>query len=549
MKAKKIIICFVSITFGIVLSYSVWAENEQEDPSVAQEIVATHDDTDVSIDEIHFPDEQFRSFVKTKYDKDNNGYLSLMEQASNNRMDLYNLGIYSLEGIEYFPDLDTLNCSNNFFKVLDISKNTNLTSLVCTNNLLESLDLSTNIKLSGLSVKNTPLRSITIPKSITTLDLSQTEIAYIDLNSCTELRYFTMNDVPSLKTLKIENTRIENFTCKKTGLLSLDLSNNTYIRWAHIYNNQQLSELKLGNDTTMERLWCDGCALSSLDLSGCPNLNSISINNQTRTVETVANVNLEDFYISLGSGVDSSKVSNVSQGRLDTASGRIYFDGIPRVDTITYQYSVGNNRKMSVTIPISIPYHEVVLHIPGMEDKNIIIDANNPVLPDPPEKEDAVFDGWFYDVEHTLPYVGEGILDNTTLYAKYNTVYLVTFIDGMRHTTSKVVENQLVEKPVDPTKTGYRFVGWYTSDKQVAWNFVEDKVNSHLVLMARFEKIKESNIEKNENSSMNQEIESISKKDEKLPLLQTNDNTAISTYLLSALGSLGMIIILSLRKR
>lgn len=58
--------------------------------------------------------------------------------------------------------------------------------------------------------------------------------------------------------------------------------------------------------------------------------------------------------------------------------------------------------------------------------------------------------------------------------------------DGSAVEAQCVAENGLVVAPEDPTKEGYKFLGWYNGDE--AWNF-ETPVTSDLVLVARWEKL------------------------------------------------------------
>lgn len=56
---------------------------------------------------------------------------------------LQNKNITSLAGIEYFTDLETLDCMDNQLTTLDVTKLTNLTDLECNDNQLVSLNVST----------------------------------------------------------------------------------------------------------------------------------------------------------------------------------------------------------------------------------------------------------------------------------------------------------------------------------------------------------------------------------------------------------------------
>ena len=86
---------------------------------------------DVMIDEDHFPDATFRDHVKTKWDSDHDGTLSVGEIAAVVSADVSNKGIRSLKGIEHFTKLVKLACGSNHLTSLDVSQNENLTRLFC----------------------------------------------------------------------------------------------------------------------------------------------------------------------------------------------------------------------------------------------------------------------------------------------------------------------------------------------------------------------------------------------------------------------------------
>lgn len=112
---------------------------------------------DVAIDEEHFPDSNFRKFVK-KYDRDMDGKLSQIELAkvTDLNCDKSYSGvtddekIKSLKGIEYFTSLKTLSCRRNLLTELDVSNNSELKSLDCGENQLSALDVSSCSALEKL---------------------------------------------------------------------------------------------------------------------------------------------------------------------------------------------------------------------------------------------------------------------------------------------------------------------------------------------------------------------------------------------------------------
>ena len=97
---------------------------------------------DVAINEANFPDDMFRLYVQ--YFIAGGDSILTTEQAEGvlRMYDLAGLGITSLKGIEHFPNLRGLDCSNNDLTELDISGNPNLISLNCSYNKLTELDVS-----------------------------------------------------------------------------------------------------------------------------------------------------------------------------------------------------------------------------------------------------------------------------------------------------------------------------------------------------------------------------------------------------------------------
>lgn len=106
-------------------------------------------------------------------------------------------------------------------------------------------------------------------------------------------------------------------------------------------------------------------------------------------------------------------------------------------------------------------------------------------------KHGYIFDGWYLNnnkYDFSTP-----VTKNITLVAKWTEDpsikrYEVTFDTDGAGTISKqrVIENELATEPKTPTKTGYKFLGWYLDDK--SYDF-KTKVTSNITLKAKWEKI------------------------------------------------------------
>ena len=119
----------------------------------------------VPIDEAHFPDAVFRSWVSEHCDGDGNGTLSYVEDESTRTIDVKDLGISSLEGIENFRALRTLECQGNQLTTLYVSENTALEQLICYSNQLTTLDVSKNTALIWLNCNDNRLTKLDVSKN------------------------------------------------------------------------------------------------------------------------------------------------------------------------------------------------------------------------------------------------------------------------------------------------------------------------------------------------------------------------------------------------
>ena len=127
-------------------TYETGYQGEAELPEVRFLLRAKN----VTIDEINFPDEIFRTYVSEHLDSSANGYLDDKE-ADISVLDISGLGIRDLQGIEYFSELENLDCSDNELTSLDLSKNPALQVLNAEDNQLDiTLDANDGFDLSTL---------------------------------------------------------------------------------------------------------------------------------------------------------------------------------------------------------------------------------------------------------------------------------------------------------------------------------------------------------------------------------------------------------------
>ncbi len=108
-------------------------------------------------DSVHFPDPIFREYIIGIADIFPDGFLSEYERDALTSIDVTEMNIESLRGIEYFTKLHRLDCSGNLLTFLDLKMNSELVSLDCSGNQLSSLDLSNNLVLRSLETSDNRL--------------------------------------------------------------------------------------------------------------------------------------------------------------------------------------------------------------------------------------------------------------------------------------------------------------------------------------------------------------------------------------------------------
>ena len=202
MKLHKFIrrICAAAVAAALTLSLCT--------PVLAEGIAAlpAAETGGIPIDPAHFPDANFLKYVEKIIDTDHSGTLS-QEERNATVIYVLGMGIKDLTGIEFFPELENLDCSENQLTQLDVSKNPKLKRLVCYENKLTSLDVSGNTSLTELHCYTNQLTSLNLGEN-----------ANLDILNC------VVNRLTSLDLSG--NANLTRLACSSNLLTSLDVSNN-----------------------------------------------------------------------------------------------------------------------------------------------------------------------------------------------------------------------------------------------------------------------------------------------------------------------------------
>lgn len=109
-----------------------------------------------------------------------------------------------------------------------------------------------------------------------------------------------------------------------------------------------------------------------------------------------------------------------------------------------------------------------------------------------PEKEGYTFIGWYWLKDGVLveftPNDAAHLTEDIRLYAQYSNELTVSYVTNTDQTipTEVLYYNNTANKPVDPIKDGYQFIGWY-KDRNFAEKFdFSEKIKENLTLYAKF---------------------------------------------------------------
>ena len=310
--AKRILALLLALLLALTLACGLLPAALAAAPAAPAE----PDATIVVINPYNFPDENFREYVLYVLDLDHDYTLNDAEIAAAMSIDVSNLDISNLKGIEFFTALQTLDCSLNpieywdFSNVqslqklncslcyglvyLSVSGNASLKELDVTGNELTSLDVRNNTQLENLDVSGNELASLDVRNNtqLENLDVSGNNIVQIDVSKNLALenlnvlgnKLFSL-DVSKNLALKMlncggnkltsldvsNNTQLEELNCQRNNLTSLDVSNNTQLKKLDCGNNN-LTSLNVSKNTNLNNLDCHGNSIATLNIGNCPNL-------------------------------------------------------------------------------------------------------------------------------------------------------------------------------------------------------------------------------------------------------------------------------------
>ena len=173
----------------VIYSYDIsytGTELDDEEKDVIFTLAIAGRGTEIAINETNFPDKDFREFLLDKeanIDRNQDGKLSTGEIALVQDIDVYDIEIADLSGIEYFTELKYLDCAGNHLTSLDLSRNTKLAELDAENNTYTITPVNDRFYLASLPAgfdvaKTSHWQGGTVSGNILTIDSDVDEVTY-----------------------------------------------------------------------------------------------------------------------------------------------------------------------------------------------------------------------------------------------------------------------------------------------------------------------------------------------------------------------------------
>lgn len=319
---------------------------------------------------LNFPDEEFRNFLKGYCDTNNDGKLDVDIKS----MKIPNsYAIKSLKGIEFFEDLETLDCHGIGLTTLNVTKNFNLKELNCSDNQLKDYLYILSNKLKKLNCSNNKLTYMNLGilhgLNLEEVNCSNNEIRNIVMDSVGELVKFDCSN-NDLMTLDVSQcSKLQQLNCSGNQLMELDVGNQTQLTQLDCHNNK-LTELNVEQNGSLTSLICNDNQLTTLDLSqnhslsnlncarnrlACLNVTGISGtitadgNRRPIAVRTDGTFDLTTL-----PGFDVSKATFLNGGSVSGTTLRVNAGA----DEVSYQYNCGDGVNRTFIFETSLPINE-----------------------------------------------------------------------------------------------------------------------------------------------------------------------------------------------
>ena len=327
---------------------------EEQENGVSAQADAAVPEGYIAINEENFPDNNFRDYVATEWDKNGDKYFSPSEIAVAKWITCDNLWegqpIKSLKGIEYFTEIWMLSCVYNDLTTIDLSHNKKLEYINCHHNQLKELDVSGLPLLETFYCGHNALPSIDVSKNekLEDFDCQDNHLDTLDVSQNKELVKLSCG-TNNLTELDVrENKKLKELSCYESKLSNLDLRNQTELEVLKCWKNP-LSVLDVSANTKLKKLYVNKTNLTSLDATNNTALEEFNGKDCTYNIAVEGDGKFD--LTTLPGHFDASKATATGGGTINENENILTVD--PNSKTFRYDYDIGqNNKKMNVVLNV-----------------------------------------------------------------------------------------------------------------------------------------------------------------------------------------------------
>ena len=298
----------------------------------------------IAINDKNFPDKNFRDYIKSDFDRDNDDFISQDELSRAKVLQLYSSKhpVADLHGLDYFTSLKYIEIQNQPLRKLDVSPFSELCDLVVSKSINE-LTFGQN-------------------HSLEFIDCSDNELTSLDVHTLNYLFDFYCNNNQLTNIILGEHPRLEAIHCDNNQLSSLSLGQCSNLCTLQCANNQ-LTELDLSNNLKLEGLECANNHLTSLDVSKNPELFYFEGDHQTYSIE----VDRDTLEFDLSSLPGNFNPDRAREWVGASVSGMTLKLDPSMPATVTYNYNADQNRDgfiMDVTLYVTYVSKDILIPCP-----------------------------------------------------------------------------------------------------------------------------------------------------------------------------------------
>jgi len=464
-------------------------------------------ETKIALNAANFPDSAFREYIANLADVDKNGYLDQEEcdDVVEIEKPLGTSDWFSLKGVSYFKNLQTLNVIPGSFESIDLKQNVNLVHVTISDSNLRSLDLSQNSKLDYLHIFGDPkgLENLQLPQTgtLSALFIANTGVSSIYLSHSGNIHNIDISGTPMLAAHLPSGPDFDGNHQKAGPLVAKEIRYNPF---EGSYDLKKIVPWFDGSKVSNVR----GATMNGSVVSGLKGDVTVKYNYATGMGDIKPVILFKPQVLPESVDQITASVTEGQQPTLPSTVNVRYTDGSVKAMPVTWDsHSWTTQKPGTVTLSGSIsgislkatavvtvtqrPYNVTFDSNGGTAVASASVKAGQKVSqPANPTRTGYTFNGWYTAKTGGTKYdFAKPVTADMTLYAQWTiNKYTVTFDTngGTAVAAATVNYGQKVSQPANPTRTGYTFNGWYTAkDGGSKYDFTKP-VTTDMTMYARW---------------------------------------------------------------